>query len=44
MLDSDIGVADACSGDLHHYFIWRGILKFDLGEGERRAHFLYHRC
>jgi hypothetical protein len=42
MLDGDVGVADAGSGDLYDYFIGCWFLKFDLGEGERRAHFLHY--
>ena len=43
VLDCDVGVADAGSGDLHHHFVGCRLLKFDLGEGERRAHLLHHR-
>jgi hypothetical protein len=42
VLDGDVGVADAGSGDLHHHFVGRWLLKFDFGQGERRAHFLHH--
>ena len=42
MLDSDVGVAESGSGDLHHHFIGCRLLKVDVGEGERRAHFLHH--
>ena len=43
VLDRDVGVADAGSGDLHHHFVGCRLLKVDVGEGERRAHFLHHR-
>jgi hypothetical protein len=42
VLDCDVGVADAGSGDLHHHFIGCRVLKFDLRDGERRAHLLYY--
>jgi hypothetical protein len=43
VLDCDVGVADAGSGDLHHHFIGCRLRKFDLGDGERRAHLLHYR-
>jgi hypothetical protein len=43
VLHRDVGVADACSCDLHHDLIWCGILKFDVGEGERRAQLVHYR-
>ena len=43
VLDGDVGVADAGTGDFYHHFVGCRLLKFDLGEGERRAHFLHHR-
>ena len=43
VLDGDVGVADACSGDLDHDFIGRRVLQFDLGQDERCAHLVHHR-
>src|ERR1700761_5570556 len=43
MLDGDVGVTDASSGDLDYDFIGRRALKVHLREGERPAHFLNHR-
>ena len=43
MLDGDVGVTDASSGDLDYDFIGRRVLKVHLREGERPAHFLNHR-
>jgi hypothetical protein len=42
LLDRNVRVADAGSGDLHNYFVGCRLLKVDVGEGERRAHFLHH--
>jgi len=42
VLDSDIGVADAGSGDLYHDFVGGWILKLHFGEGERRTDLLNH--
>jgi hypothetical protein len=42
VLNRDVGVADAGSGDFYHHFIGCGILKLDLGESEGCAHFLHH--
>jgi hypothetical protein len=42
LLDRNVRVADAGSGDLHNYFVGCRRLKVDVGEGERRAHFLHH--
>jgi hypothetical protein len=42
LLDRDVGVADAGSGNLYDYFIGCRFLKVDVGEGERRTHLLHH--
>ena len=43
MLDGDVGVADAGSGDLHDDFVGCGRLKVDIPECERPAHPLNNR-
>ena len=43
VLDSDVGVADAGSGDLYDHFVGCWIFKVDVCEGERRAQLLHYR-
>jgi hypothetical protein len=43
VLDSDVGVANAGSGDLHDDFVGCGRLKVDIPKDERCAHLLNHR-